>query len=664
MCIFHYFIFGCVYFSLFYIWLCLDRLRWVLVNYLYLEYYHVRYIIKTLATFIKMARTKASVQSLNKKNKRSRLEETFSPIVVENPIETVSKLIEDLKIISRESKRNCLVLDDEYYIWLDVYLNAVNIQARHLHDRDLGDATIDEQTVWIQLKTYPDRRELVYYYEETATEKGIPFILAGNFEKIVKDVDEQARIKDEISNFYAKLFKIFFRGCSRRHTVTRFQHTIYNEHFEKMQHIAWMETTPDTIINSNRNIYYYFYIEPCVAGVDNIRHRLGFGVSSERQIETVMLDDRLISSPEEARALLFSPNSHWGPILKTIIVDNISINGIRMDHDTNELQVHPITLEMCPEIALEKYCSNNMPLICFLDDDMWAQNPGLDRRTRVHTRVFITQLVKNLLDGSESRSIGIDENRFPYIYQGSDAKEEDGRLAARNLGMLFSKVARSHTETRKFTTGRVLNDMFFAILMHILHLKRKCPDNKLIMLLSEIILDSTFSGFYSYLSYSRWSTEECISAFKIANFDLSDAERKGGIALERRVFLYLRETIDQYTAFASELISGLTQHTKDLIKNAGPISSIIQGHEEESDVGEVDEKREDAEESKESDESEEEEVRVHRVGAVAELDEEDDLANLDVESELNHGSELDEEGQEGQESEVSDESDESDDRPA
>ena len=30
--------------------------------------------------------------------KRSRLEETFSPIVVENPIETVSKLIEDLKI--------------------------------------------------------------------------------------------------------------------------------------------------------------------------------------------------------------------------------------------------------------------------------------------------------------------------------------------------------------------------------------------------------------------------------------------------------------------------------------------------------------------------------------------------------------------------------------
>ena len=47
-----------------------------------------------------MARTKISKESLmkqNKSQKRSRLEETFSPIVVENPIENISKLIEDLK---------------------------------------------------------------------------------------------------------------------------------------------------------------------------------------------------------------------------------------------------------------------------------------------------------------------------------------------------------------------------------------------------------------------------------------------------------------------------------------------------------------------------------------------------------------------------------------
>jgi hypothetical protein len=522
-----------------------------------------------LAIFIKMARTKISKESLmkqNKSQKRSRLEETFSPIVVENPIENISKLIEDLKQITSHLANDAYpILDDVYYIWFDHTLNMINIQTRlkYDHDEDVSGVISDDEKVGIQLN---QKNEVIYYYEEVASERGIPFFLARHFEEIIKYVDEQVQIQNIISNFNPKFFRIFlihFKGQREN-----------NLYINNLQYNAWVTIAPYTNMNMARDVHNYFHIQIREVGED-IHHKLSLGVNEKHKIETVMLDDELILAPEKVQALLFSPTSIWKLILKSFMKDWISIYGIRVDG--LQLQVHPITLEICPELVLNMYCGNDISHICFLNDNMTAQIPGgFDIRTE--TQMFITSLMKNLFDGGESRSIGISKYGYPYIHLGSDAKEMDGKRAARNLGKFFSIIVESNTPA--YTTGHVLPDGFFFILTTILLIERKYPDKNLIKILSEQILGPSFSALTSYSNNdSSSSVKECLSTFQIANVDLSDTERKGGAALERKIFLYLRENIDQYMAFASELTKSMTPYTKNWIKCAEltSVPIVIQG---------------------------------------------------------------------------------------
>jgi hypothetical protein len=501
--------------------------------------------------------------------KRSRLEETdderFLPIVLEDPIETISKLIEDLKQITSHLANNAYpILDDVYYIWFDHTFNMINIQTRFKYDHDEG-VISDNEKVGIQLN---QKNELIYYYEGVASERGVPFFLARHFEEIIKYVDEQVQIQDHLSIFNTDLFSIFlinFKG-QRKNIL----------YINNLQYNAWVTIAPSINMNTTRDVHNYFHLQIRGVGHD-IRHKLSLGVNNEHQIKTVLLDDKLILAPEEVQALLFSPTSNWRIILKSLMKDWISIYGIRLIRvDDLQLQVHPITLEICPELVLNMYCGNDISHICYLNDDMTAQTPE-DFDVQAEKNMFIISLMENLFDHSESRSIGISKYGYPYIHLGSDAKEEAGKNAARNLGKLFSKIRESGDPTYK--TGKVLPDRFFSILKYILRIKSKYPDNTTMRLLSQLTLDSSFSPLILYSKYSTPSSiQACLSTFKTANVDLSDAERKGGVALERRIFLYLRENIDKYMVFASELIKGMTPDTKEWIKITSPenISLIIQ----------------------------------------------------------------------------------------
>ena len=55
----------------------------------------------------------------------------FSPVTLEDEdlVETMSKLIEDLKIVSPIPSKACPILDENYVIWLDTAFNIINIQC-------------------------------------------------------------------------------------------------------------------------------------------------------------------------------------------------------------------------------------------------------------------------------------------------------------------------------------------------------------------------------------------------------------------------------------------------------------------------------------------------------------------------------------------------------
>ena len=67
----------------------------------------------------------------------------------------------------------------------------------------------------IQLKCFAcqedkPKNELIYYYEEAITTEGIPIPLARHFKDIAGDIDDQARLKTDISRFNPAHFKILF----------------------------------------------------------------------------------------------------------------------------------------------------------------------------------------------------------------------------------------------------------------------------------------------------------------------------------------------------------------------------------------------------------------------------------------------------------------------
>jgi len=518
----------------------------------------------------------------------------LEPITLEEEdlVETMSTLIENLKIVSPIHSKACPILDEKYVIWLDTAFNIINIQLHSKFEKEEeGDTTVSSEKAGIQLKLYQetDKREneLIYYYEDAITAEGIPIHLARHFKKIVEDIDDQARLKTDISRFNPAHFKILFDTLMKQTPPTPNQRDddySFGVKFPSLSLKVKIKEPPTGPYKENpirlRRIKYYFHViknrERGDVKLPRPINHLVLGVNSDTEIESVKIDsDQILSTRGDVYR-----NSHWRDIMQEVLRCVIEVRGIQLGGG-GELMVHPLAFKLSPELVLYNYTSSVRPVnsIKYLDDNLEPQ-PGIDAGGL--TKQFFHDLFENLFDGSKDRCIKIEESEdggMPYIDLGSEKNEAKGNNTARNIGKIFNRIYLPYFAMNEISMGRFLPDNFFHILKEVLSIHGTYPDLTFVKSVSKYALSPAFTPLLYYSIQHVSEKAKCLEILEQSGIELTDEEKNDKTALQRRIFLFLREKIDPYVVFASEVIEGMTEHTIQRMAGKSPetISKNLQG---------------------------------------------------------------------------------------
>jgi hypothetical protein len=516
----------------------------------------------------------------------------LEPITLEEEdlVETMSTLIENLKIVSPIPSKACPILDENYVIWLDTAFNIINIQPHSKFEKEEeGDTTVSSEKAGIQLKRFVSqedkpKNELIYYYEEAITTKGIPIHLARRFKDIAGDIDDQARLKTDISRFNPAHFKILFDTLIKQTPPTPNQRDDDYRFGVKFPSLGFKVKikAPTVPYKENqirlRRIKYYFHVIKKSEQEDELPrpiNHLVLGVNSDTEIESVKIDgDQILST----RGNVYR-NSHWRDIMQEILRCVIEGGGIQLG-GVGELMVHPLAFKLSPELVLNKYTFNNINYIIYSDDNFEPQ-PGIDAGGL--TKQFLHDLFENLFDGSKDRCIKIEESEdggMPYIDLGSEKNEANGIKAAKNIGNIFSKIyIHPHFTMRKISMGRFLPDNFFHILIDVLSIDGTYPGENFVKSVSRYALSPAFTPLLNYSIHHVSEKAKCLEILEQSCIELTDEEKNDKTALQRRIFIFLREKIDPYVVFASGVIEGMTDRVMQMMARESPqaISKILQG---------------------------------------------------------------------------------------
>jgi hypothetical protein len=505
----------------------------------------------------------------------------------------MSKLIEDLKIVSPIPSKACPILDENYVIWLDTAFNIINIQPHSKFEREEeGDTVVSSEKAGIQLKIYreTDKREneLIYYYEEAITAEGIPINLASHFKEIVEYIDDMARLKTEISRFNPGHFKLLFTNLLKEIPPDQSGNddcTKYKTIDSGLSpcHVCIKLNTPATQgagkqNRSARRIKYYFKIRIIKEPGEIVPiYNLVLGINSDTEIESVKINgEQILSTRGEVYRRLATQNSRWQDLLQGVLRGWIKIHGIKDGHESH-LMVHPLAFKLCPEVVLRRYCLF-VNSVKYLDDNFQPQ-PGIDAGGL--TRQFFHDLLGNLFDGSKDRCIKIEEGEdggMPYIDLGSEKNEAAGIAVAGNLGYLFHRIY-THFAPRRISLGRFLPDDFFYIFHQLLCADGSYPDLNFVKSISKYALSPAFTPLLYYSAHDVSEKAKCLEILEQSCIELTDQEKNSEYALQRRIFLFLREKIDPYVVFASEIMKGMAPRTViDMSANTPEeISKTLQG---------------------------------------------------------------------------------------